>query len=52
MSVQLFHFHKILMGKGKKLDNKEVLITFEKLDSKKLVEKLRENRLNHKSDEA
>jgi len=26
MSVQLFHFHKILMEKGKKLDNKEVLI--------------------------
>jgi len=37
MSVQLFHFHKILMEKGKKLDNKEVLITFEKLESKKLV---------------
>ena len=52
MSVQLFHFHKILMEKGKKLDNKEVLITFEKLESKKLVEKLRKNRLNHKSDEA
>ena len=52
MSVQLFNSHKILMEKGKKLDNKEVLITFEKLDRKKLVEKLRKNRLNHKSDEA
>ena len=45
-------FYMILIEKGKKLDNKEVLITFEKLESKKLVEKLRKNRLNHKSDEA
>jgi len=36
MSVQLFNSHNILMEKGKKLDNKEVLITFEKLESKKL----------------
>ena len=52
MSVQLFKCYMILMEKGKKLDNKEVLITFEKLVRKKLVEKLRKNRLNHKSDEA
>ena len=31
MSVQLFNFHKILMEKGKKLDNKEVLIDFRKV---------------------
>ena len=35
MSVQLFNCYMILMEKGKKLDNKEVLIIGEKLDSKK-----------------
>jgi len=31
MSVQRFNSHKILMEKGKKLDNKEVLIDFRKV---------------------
>ncbi len=31
MSVQLFNCYMILMEKGKKLDNKEVLIDFRKV---------------------
>ncbi len=31
MSVQMFNFYIILMEKGKKLDNKEVLIDFRKV---------------------